>query len=347
MNCRYLVAGCLSSALLFSQSDSQGGRIERIKVYGKALEGNLAGDPAERDVSIYLPPSYQARQNRRYPVIYMLHGFTDNDAKWFGITKHWINLPAVIDKALASGGAGEMIVVMPDAFTRYQGSMYSNSVTTGNWEEFVAKELVSYIDTHYRTIPNAASRGLAGHSMGGYGTLRIAMKQPGVFSSIYALNPCCLMPNMDLARAEARMAKADAVRDVAEIEKADFGTKAALASGAAWSPNPKNPPLFLDLPWKNGEFQPLILAKWAANAPLAMVDQYLPFVKKLSAIGFDAGTKEAGISAGVKALDQILTANGVEHTSEIYEGDHTNRVAERIETTVLPFFSKNLSFSEK
>jgi enterochelin esterase-like enzyme len=222
--------------------------------------------------------------------------------------------------------------------------MYSSSVTTGNWEEFVAKELVSYVDNHYRTIPDRASRGLAGHSMGGYGTLRIAMKQFGIFSSIYALNPCCLLPNMDFAKGEARMAKAEAVRDVAEIEKADFGTKAALASGAAWSPNPKNPPLFLDLPWRDGEFRPLILAKWAANAPLAMVDQYLPGLKQLRAIAFDAGTKEAGISAGVKALDQILTDNGVEHTSEIYEGDHTNRVAERIETTVLPFFSKNLSF---
>jgi S-formylglutathione hydrolase FrmB len=75
---------------------------------------------------------------------------------------------------------------MPNAYTRYQGSMYSSSLTTGDWENFIARELVAYIDSHYRTIPNRMSRGLAGHSMGGYGTRRIGMKHPDVFSSIYA-----------------------------------------------------------------------------------------------------------------------------------------------------------------
>jgi S-formylglutathione hydrolase FrmB len=96
----------------------------------------------------------------------MLHGFTDSDAQWFGAVKHWINLPEVINKALADGNTREMIVVMPNGFTRFKGSMYSNSVTVGDWETFVTKELVSYIDMHYRTLAQAASRGLAGHSMG-------------------------------------------------------------------------------------------------------------------------------------------------------------------------------------
>ncbi|MCW5978932.1 MAG: esterase [Bryobacteraceae bacterium] len=327
---------------VFPQTGASSGTVERVKAHGKGLEGNLAGDAADREVSVYLPPGYR-EGNRRYPVIYMLHGFTDDDARWYGIQKHWINLPLVIDKALAGGEARETIVVTPNAFTRYQGSMYSNSVTTGNWEAFVADELVAHIDRHYRTIAAAASRGLAGHSMGGYGALRIGMKRPDVFSSVYLLNPCCLTPNTGLADGK-RIAEAEAVRTPEQIEKVEFLTKALLASGAAWSPNPRKPPLFLDLPWVNGALQAEIVAKWAANAPLAMIDQYIDNLRRLKAIGFDAGTEEAAIAAGVRRLERTLTDYGIAHQAEVYEGNHTNRVAERIEKTMLPFFSRSLAF---
>jgi S-formylglutathione hydrolase len=333
---------CLASTA-FAQADSQPkGSIERIKVHGKSLEGNLEGDSPDRDVSIYLPPSYKTSGNRRYPVVYMLHGYTDSDERWFGLIKHFIDLPAAIDKSLA-GGAREMIVVMPNAFTRYAGSMYSNSIVTGDWETYVAKELVAYIDGHYRTMANVASRGLAGHSMGGYGTIRIGMKYPNVFSSIYALSPCCMVPNMSTA-AGSGPSKAEAIHTQEEFDKADFGTKAQIASAAVWSPNPKNPPFFFDLLTKNGEVQPLVLAKWAANAPLAMVDQYIGNLKKLRAVAFDAGDKDTGIAATIKTLDGILNEYDLVHTFEIYDGTHTSAIPARIETKTMPFFSKNLKF---
>ncbi|HKQ74443.1 MAG TPA: alpha/beta hydrolase-fold protein, partial [Blastocatellia bacterium] len=187
--CLALVAGAGRLFIPDAAGQAKQGTVERIKVHGKSLEGNLDGDSPDRDVSIYLPPSYKTEKNRRYPVVYMLHGFTDDDAKWFGVggVKHWINLPDVINKALADGKTREMIVVMPNAFTRFKGSMYSNSVTIGDWETFVTKELVAHIDSNYRTLAQTSSRGLAGHSMGGYGTMRLGMKSPDVFSSIYAL----------------------------------------------------------------------------------------------------------------------------------------------------------------
>ena len=333
------------TAVLFCQTAASPskGRVERVKVHGKSLEGNLAGDSADRDVSVYLPPSYQSARTRRYPVVYMLHGFTDSDERWMGFTKHWINLPEVLDKALAGAGSREMILVMPNAYTRFQGSMYSSSVTTGDWESYIARELVAYIDSHYRTIPQAASRGLAGHSMGGYGTLRIGMKFPDVFASIYALSPCCLTPNMNLQQQPGNMARALAVKSFEEVDKADFGTKASLASAAAWSPNPQNPPLYIDLPWRDGQFQPLVAARWAANSPLAMLDQYLPNLKRLRAMAFDAGDKDAGIAASIRVLDQILNTYGMAHTFEIYSGTHTSNIADRIEAKMMPFFSKNLA----
>lgn len=332
----------LLSLLLASGAFAQG-TVDVITVRGRSLEGNLAGDSADRAVSVYLPQSYSKEPARRYPVIYMLHGFTDSDEKWFRLKTHWINLPKVLDAAIA-GGSKEMILVMPNALTAFQGSMYSNSVTVGDWETFIARELVSFIDSHYRTIPSATSRGLAGHSMGGYGTLRIGMKYPGVFSSIYALSPCCLSPNLDARQGSERVAKAAAVRSHAEIAAADFMTKAVLASAAAWSPNPNKPPLFVDLPWEDGEFRPQIAAKWAANAPLATLDQNISNLKRLRAIAADAGDKDTSIAATVTTLDATLTRYGIAHFSEIYQGNHVDHVAERIEKQLMPFFSKHLDF---
>ena len=130
---------------------------------------------------------------------------------------------------------------------------------------------------------------------------------------------------------------------LAEIEKADFGTKAQFASAGAWSPNPKNPPFYADLPTKNGEAQPQVLAKWAANAPLAMLDQYIPNLKRLGAIAFDAGNEDRGIAATIKELDRRLNDYGIAHTYEEYAGNHTNGVAARIETKLVPFFAAHLS----
>ncbi|MDQ1474069.1 MAG: hypothetical protein QOJ99_5549 [Bryobacterales bacterium] len=316
------------------------GSVERIKVHGKSLEGNLEGDSPDRDVVVYLPPGYRSSGARRYPVVYLLHGYTDSEERWFGFVKHFISVPDAADKALASGGK-ETIIVMPNAYTRFQGSMYSTSVTTGDWETYVATELVAFIDGHYRTLATRDSRGLAGHSMGGYGTMRIGMKHPEVFSAIYALSPCCMIPNMS-GQGRAGVTAAESIHTQEEFEKADFGTKAQFASAAAWSPNPKNPPFFLDLPTKDGQPQPQIIAKWAANAPLAMVDMYIGNLKRLKAIAFDAGDKDTGIAATVKTLDAMLNQYGLPHQFEIYPGTHTSGVAERVEKNMLPFFSSNL-----
>jgi S-formylglutathione hydrolase FrmB len=325
-------------AMLAFAADPPKGATERVKVHGRSLEGNLIGDSAIRDVSVYLPPSYAKDPNRRYPVVYMLHGFTDSDDQWFGLRKHWINLPEVLDRATA-GGAAEMIVVMPNALNVFGGSGYSSSVTTGDWETFVARELVAYIDSHYRTLPTRASRGLAGHSFGGYGALRIAMKFPDVFSSVYAMSSCCLLPPMG---GRAGSGRAEQIQSLAEIAAADFGTKAQLASAAAWSPNPQNPPLFVDLPTRNGEPQPLVLARWAANAPVAMLDQYIPHLKQLHGIAMDCGDAD-GLLAGSKEYSRQLTNYGIAHDFTVYPGDHLSGVAGRIERHVMPFFSSKLA----
>ena len=334
------------STSVFSQTATptapKHGSVVRLKVHGPSLEGNLEGDSADRDVSIYLPPGYEAQKSRRYPVVYLLHGFTDDDLRWFG-SEHLFDGTAAADRAF-SNNVPEMIVVMPNAKTRYFGSMYGSSATTGDWETFVAHDLVSYIDTHYRTIADRKSRGLAGHSMGGYGTIRLGMKHPEVFSSIYALSACCLVPMPNFPDSAA--AKVQAIQTDEQLAQAEFLTKAMFASAGAWSPNPRNPPWFVDFPWKGAEFQPTVAAKWAANAPLIMLDQYIANLKRLQAIAFDVGTHDT-LLAGSQALDEALTSYNITHTYETYDGDHLNRIETRFEKNVLPFFARNLSFKSR
>jgi enterochelin esterase-like enzyme len=309
---------------------------ERITVHGASLEGNLEGDSPDRHVIVYLPPSYATSGSRRYAVLYALHGYSIDNEKW--TTE--IHTPQTIEGAFATG-TPEMIVVLADARTKHNGSMYSNSATVGNWEDFIAHDLVAYVDAHYRTIADRRSRGIAGHSMGGYGTVRIGMRHPDVFSVFYAMSPCCMSvrgaPPPEMAK------KLEAAAAAGQSEGLDFFTRAMLATAAAWSPNPKAPPLYLDLPTKDGVPQPTVLARWAANSPLAMVDQYVGNLRKYTAIGLDVGDRD-GLRIDTAELHRILDSYGIANSFEQYPGDHVSAVADRMQNHVLPFFGKHLVF---
>jgi enterochelin esterase-like enzyme len=310
--------------------------VERIKIHGKALEGNLEGDAVDRDVIVLLPPSYAQERTRRYPVVYALHGYSIGAEQW---TKE-IHVPQTVEGAFAKG-AREMIVVLPDSKTVHNGSMYSSSVTTGDFETFIARDVVSYIDTHYRTIPDRNSRGLVGHSMGGYGASRIGMKHPDVFGSLYIMSPCCMSARGAGPANPANDEALAAVKTPADSEKLPFGLRAQLASAAAWSPNPNNPPLYLDLPI--GANQQSVLARWAANAPLAFVDQYIQNLRQYRAISMDVGDQD-GLRVDAGKLHDVLTNYGIKNDFEIYSGTHTSDVAVRFQEHVVPFFSQTLSF---
>lgn len=310
--------------------------IERIKVHGAALEGNLEGNAADRDVLVVLPPSYATDTSRRYPVVYALHGYSIGAEQW----SREIHVPQTIEGAFA-GGAKEMIVVLPDSKTVHDGSMYSSSPTTGDFERFVARDLVAHIDAHYRTLPARASRGLVGHSMGGYGAARIGMKHADVFGSLYVMSPCCLSARgvgRDPLELEKTLAAAASPADTARLP---FFARAQLAAASAWSPNPKNPPFYLDLATRDGAPRPEVLARWAANAPLAFVDQYIADLRTYRAIAIDVGDQD-GLRADAGKLHEVFDSYGLSNTFEIYPGTHTSKVADRFQNHVLPFFSRSL-----
>jgi len=395
---RFVVAGVLALAFAtpsMGQSPAKKGTVEHIKVRGAALVGNLQGEAAERDVFIYLPPGYATNSNQRYPVVYLLHGYSLTAERWMDFTK----LSEVADRDIAAGTMKEMILVSPDGYTKHGGSMWSSSPTIGDWETYIAEDLVGYVDKSYRTLAARESRGLAGHSMGGYGTLRIGMKRPDVFSSMYPMSSCCVIDaNLTGGRgrgagpagpagtrgaqppaatppsaavpantAPAAAPPAPGTQAAASAPNAPQGPgRAGAAAGpgrgdgrggrgggfgdvnsglaAAWAPNPKNPPNFFDTPVKDGEPQALVIARFAANSPFAMLPQYITNLKKYKAIKLDCGLQD-GLLGQNRQLVESMEALGVPHVFETYEGDHTNKVVERIEQKVLPFFSENLSFT--
>jgi enterochelin esterase-like enzyme len=312
-------------------------KVERVKVHGAFLEGNLEGDAVDRDVIVFLPPSYASSQNQRYPVVYALHGSSIGAEQW----SKEIHVPQTIEGAFAQG-AQEMIVVLPDSKTMHNGSMYSSSATTGDFENFIARDVVSHVDTHYRTIAKRTSRGLVGHSMGGYGATRIGMKHSDVFGSVYIMSPCCLEPRAAAPANEENDKALAAMKTPADSANVPSRLRSTLAAAAAWSPNPKNPPLYLDLPTKNGEVVAEVAVKYAANSPVAMLDQYVPNLKKYKAIALDIGLQDS-----LLASNQLLVARlkrfGVPHTFETYEGDHGSKVLQRLEEKVLPFFAQHLA----
>jgi len=312
--------------------------VEHIKIHGKSLEWNLEGDAVDRDVFVFLPPGYNKDKHRRYPVVYALHGYSIGAEQW----SHEIHVPQTIEGAFAQGSK-EMIVVLPDSKTLHNVSMYSSSVTTGDFENFIAHDVVAYIDSHYRTIPERMARGLVGHSMGGYGATRIGMKHSDVFGSLYIMSPCCLSPRMGGPRNPEIEKALESVKTPEDSAKLQFFARAQLASAAAWSPDPKNPPLYLDLPYKDGVEQPDVLAKWTANAPLAFIDQYIDQLRHYRAISIDVGDQD-GLRDDTTKLHAVLDKYGIANGFEIYHGTHTSAVADRFQNHVMPFFSQNLCF---
>ena len=336
----------------------QKGRIIREIVHGKSLENTVTKENPDRDVTIYLPPGYDKSPNKRYPVIYFLHGIGDTDKTWTTVWTDDDDKPIpygdatdVLNRGLADGKFGEMIVVFPNQKTNWFGSFYVNSSVTGNWEDFTVKELVPYIDKKYRTLANAKHRGLAGHSMGGYGAITIGMKHPDVFSVIYGMNPALVGWAADLtidAPVFTKLLKAKTYQDLlAENAKGDFYPIGAVTVSQAFSPNPNKPPFYCDFPFKmvNGRLQPSEpgFSNWEKHFPVNMVRKYRTNLLKLRGLRFDSGYEDEFkfIPPNARALSSVLTNLGIPHKFEEYNGDHRNRIPGkdgRMVTEVLPYF---------
>jgi S-formylglutathione hydrolase len=335
-------------ALLFASplTAADGGRIEVLTIQASSLAGNLLGDPVEQSVAVYLPPGYEREPSRRFPVLYLLHGIGGTYTDW---TEDF-DIRSVTDRLIAKGTIGEFLVVMPNGRNAYGGGFYMNSPVTGNWGDFIVKEVVAFVDGRFRTISGPEGRGLAGHSMGGFGAIHLGMKHPDVFGSIYALSPCCLDLVEDIDYGNYSLKGALQMKGPEEIPKriqaGDFHPVAILALAAVLAPNPERPPFFVDFPFetRRGELLPLlpIRERWLAQLPIHQIPQYLANLRRLRGIMLDYGVREqfSHIPEATASFSRKLAEYRVPHTLDIYDGDHREEIPARLERILLPFFSR-------
>lgn len=342
-------AATRSAAIVVPAGDTS--RILRLRIPSAALAGNLLGDSATRNVIVYVPPDYATSGAKRYRTLYLLHGFgakRDGQNSWVRGYRGF-HLGHTMDSLYAAGTVRDLIVIAPDGANFWGGSFYRDSPVAGGWETFITRELVSAIDASFRTIANRNSRGLAGHSMGGYGTLSLIAKHTDLYGAAYAMSPCCVAPAAEpgaladvwrfIATAPSRQAVADA----------GFYQQVFASLATAYAPNPSNAPLYFDPPFvlKNGALVPdaRVIDRWQAASPLRLLDSLSGSLRTLRGFAFDAGRADGfrDIPVMVPRLDTLLTRKGVAHHAELYDGDHSNRIGVRMATIVLPFFEKVLA----
>jgi S-formylglutathione hydrolase FrmB len=350
---KHTIYACLIFSLLAVQfvSAQIQGTVKVDTIISNALAGNVSKEDNKRAVSVYLPPSYST-SDKRYPVIYLLHGTGDNHLNFVDDSDKYKTIQGLMETGISSRRFGEMIVVTPNENTKWGGSFYVNSSVTGNWEDFTAKELVSFIDANYRTIAKSESRAIVGHSMGGFGAITLAMKYPDVFSVAYGLNSGFLSFTDDLNPNNPDVRKFIEAKTIEEL----LATRNQISIGMlmvaqAFSPNPNDQQFLADKPYKieGKELVPNQPAydKWAGFDVVRMADKYKENLMKLRAIKFDCGDKEdiKLIEINSRLFSNKLTSLGIPHQFEQYNGDHRNRLwglKGRIYNEVLPFVFDNL-----
>lgn len=345
-----LVSGFLL-ACCFAQ-----GKVEEKVFSAPSIQNNKGGEDANRKLTIYLPPGYE-KGNQRYPTLYFLHGYAADAADMM----QWLELNKLMDSAISSGKMRPMILVLPSSMTNYFGSFYSNSSVTGNWADYIGKDVVDYIDRNYRTLANRSHRGLFGHSMGGNGALKMAMLFADRFSTVYAMSPGALHFSDDFRLSHPAFKRVfqqkslDSLRTAApyyDFDKFPFFEMLYVSLARTYSPNAEEKRMKADQPIKyvgdNMEVNTDVLRKWEANFPINMIEDHLPALKSLTALKIDWGRNEEfkHIPATNLQFSKKLEAFGVKHFAEEYIGDHTNMLdgfEGRIFTEVLPFFEKYLS----
>jgi len=328
------------------------------KIPAPSLKHNLLNEPDEQAIQIYLPPSY-FHSNLHYPVVYFLPGFgseSDGDNNFFSVGK--------LTSLMFDGQIKEMIIVVPNGANVLHGSFYVNSPVTGNWEDFITKDVVDYMDTNYRTIPGPEGRGIGGHSMGGFGAFNLSMHHPDIFGASYSLSPTFFDESglgnslmfdrekkvsnfLELQNKLATLPDGDAIVEMAEYDGAPGFT---IAYGAAFAPDPKMGPPFFDYPYKNinGRLQ-IVKPVWnlwqnGLGGWREKIAKYHDNLISLHGIVIDYGSEDSleWIPEGSEYLSKQLTEAGIPNNIYKFKGDHNNRTHERLLTVMLPFFSNVL-----
>ena len=318
-----------------------------------SLEGNLLGEPAERELWIYLPPQY-FESDAALPVAYYLPGFGET-------TINGVTMPGELDAAFAT--LDPMIIVVVSGVTAAGGSFYVDSPANGNWEQFITEDVVDYVDANFRTIPAVESRGIFGGSMGGFGALNLAMRHPDIFGAVYASTPGLLDD-----RGVAQMGFFDSDEQILEtlgtLETASDQEGAAVsealvppnyisqlefAYGLAFAPSTEPPYFAFPFTQADGELarDDAVMSTWDAGFGDwgAKVDEFRDNLAQLAGIGFVCASDDEfeWIPQGCVYLDAQLTDADIDHEYLVTTGGHDDATGARTIDTMLPFMAAHLA----
>ncbi|NMO21291.1 hypothetical protein HPC49_29680 [Pyxidicoccus fallax] len=302
--------------------------LEYVRLDSRALDGNLLGDSPTRELCVLLPPSYFSAPERRYPVVYLLHGLGPREHGHLG----GVAVQRAAFHRMASGELPELILVAVDGTTSLGGSYYTRSPTIGDFETYVVREIVDAVDARYRTRAETKWRAIAGFSMGGHGAIKLAMKYPGVFASVGLMSPSPLALEPRRTLYQNALAGKPVARDVEELKalypfEEAWTTASIYAKAAAFSPDRGRPPLFLELPFQSGRDDDPVWRRWLEEEPLTLLSRHHTALRTLDTLYMDRGSQETIL--GAEAFERALDTYGIPFRRDVFEGGHADDFQER------------------
>jgi hypothetical protein len=301
------------------------------------LRGNPLDDPHERPLWVYVPPSYEAEPDRRYPAIYVIQGYTGHITMWHNRTPYRQPFPETADQVFTREQAPPAIVVYVDAWTAYGGSQFVDSPGTGRYHTYLCEEVVPWVDARYRTLPAPAHRGIMGKSSGGFGAMITPMLRPDLFGGLAthagdSLYELCYVPEFGQAVRALRSYDGDIFRwwedfrsRVPFTKQEDSLLLMLLGVAACFSAREDGTP---ELPFdpQIGVLREDVWQRWLDLDPVRMVPRYADAVRSLRAVWIDAGTKDEWfLDVGAEAFRQALSEVGVADEAihfELFDAKH-------------------------
>jgi poly(3-hydroxybutyrate) depolymerase len=311
------------------------GRLEMVEMASRALERNPLGDPAARSILLYLPPGYD-RGRESYPAVYFLHGLTGSVRSWANVAPFTPTVPERMDALVAAGAIPPAIGAFADGWTALGGTQWVNSPALGDYGDYLARDLVAFVDARLRTVARPEARAVVGKSSGGYGALVMGRHHPDVFGHVAshagdAGFEYCYLP--DFPRAAAALLGTDPQRWFEDMRRRAGETKLrpedhaplnTIAMAANYSPR-AGLPLGLELPFEpeTARLRPEVWARWLEHDPVRFVPASLDSFRQLHSLFLDCGTRdEFHLRWGTRMVVESLRRGGVEVVHEEFEDGH-------------------------
>jgi enterochelin esterase family protein len=317
------------------------GRVDIVWHESRLLADNPLGDPAQREIGVYLPPSYE-RGNRRYPVVVFLSGYTGTGLQLLNRQAWTLPLDRRLDQLIADARAAEVIVVLPDCMTRYGGSQYVDSPAIGRYESYLTEEVIPFVDARYRTVPKREGRAVLGKSSGGFGAFTLARHRPDLFGAVGSHagdSAFDLSYQKEFGRTLLTLEKKGGARGFLSWFDEQPGKSGAaievmsnICCAAAWSPKPSGPYSYgegFDLPFSplTGALIPEVWSRWLAWDPVQRLKEprFIDALRRMQAVYLDAGlADEYYLQLGTRQIAAALARLGITHTHEEFDGGHMN-----------------------